>query len=235
MESINETKSHYGGKPQKKHVWIWVLGWILIFPIPLTVLILRNNTLTNKLRCGIISVAWLVYLVLALFNQNSGGNRIPENRSYYNENSSIIISETESETYETETTTTTMPETIISEVISEEQTDEVSEIPEISTQSADEIKQAIENGDYSLVTPEFKETMDAYEAFYDEYIAFMKKYTESGNLMDMMSDYMSMLSKLEEWNRKIDAIDENKLSEADDLYYLLVTLRIEQKMLGAIY
>ena len=230
MENINEIKSQYGGKTQKKHIWIWVLGWILIFPIPLTMLILRNNTLTNKLRCGIISAAWIIYLVLALFNQNSGRSRIPENRSYYNENSSVIISETESET-----TITTMPESIISEVISEEQTDDASEIPEISTQSADEIKQAIENGDYSLVTPEFKETMDAYEAFYDEYIAFMKKYTESGSLTDMMSDYMSMLSKLEEWNRKIDAIDENKLSVADDLYYLLVTLRIEQKMLGTIY
>ena len=98
-----------------------------------------------------------------------------------------------------------------------------------------DVKAAVENGDYSLVTPEFKETMDAYEAFYDEYIAFMKKYTSGeGDMMSMLGDYTNMLAKMEEWSAKIDAIDENTLSPADDAYYLLVTLRIEQKLLGAL-
>ena len=98
-----------------------------------------------------------------------------------------------------------------------------------------DVKAAVENGDYSLVTPEFKETMDAYEAFYDEYIAFMKKYTSGeGDMMSMLGDYTNMLARLDEWSAKIDAIDENTLSPADDAYYLLVTLRIEQKLLGAL-
>ena len=98
-----------------------------------------------------------------------------------------------------------------------------------------DVKAAVENGDYSLVTPEFKETMDAYEAFYDEYIAFMKKYTSGeGDMMSMLGDYTNMLAQMNEWSRKIDAIDENTLSLADDAYYLLVTLRIEKKLLGTV-
>lgn len=96
-------------------------------------------------------------------------------------------------------------------------------------------RKAVENGDYSLVTPEFKATMDAYEAFYDEYIAFMNKYNSGeGDITSMMNDYMSMLDKMTEWTNKINAIDEKSLSPADDAYYLLVTMRVEKKLLGAL-
>ena len=48
--------------------------------------------------------------------------------------------------------------------------------PVNSDVSYEEIKKAFENGDFSLVTPSFKEQMDNYEAFYDSYIEFMQKY-----------------------------------------------------------
>lgn len=98
-----------------------------------------------------------------------------------------------------------------------------------------DIKEAVENGDYSLVTPEFKETMDAYEAFYDEYIEFMDKYNSGeGDMVGMLNDYTEMLAKLDEWSKKIDAIDETTLTPADSAYFVLVTLRVEKKLLGAI-
>ena len=53
--------------------------------------------------------------------------------------------------------------------------------------------------------------------------------------MSMMNDYMTMMNRMEEWSDKIDAIDESTLTPADDAYYLLVTLRIEQKLLGTAY
>lgn len=94
-----------------------------------------------------------------------------------------------------------------------------------------DVKKAVESGDYSLVTPEFKQTMDAYEAFYDDYIAFMRKYTSGQiNFMEMLDDYSYMLKKMDEWSELIDSIDESELSPADDAYFLLVTLRIEQKL-----
>ena len=98
--------------------------------------------------------------------------------------------------------------------------------------SYDEIKKAFENGDYSLVTPSFKEQMDAYEAFYDSYIDFMKKYLSGQyDVMEMMGDYMAMMEKIDEWDDEIDNIDESRLSPADYAYYLLVTLRVEEKLL----
>ncbi len=98
-----------------------------------------------------------------------------------------------------------------------------------------EVKNAVDNGDYSLVTPEFKEIMDSYEAFVDEYVEFMNKYLSGeGNIMDMLDDYTDMLANMDEWTNKIDEIDETKLSSADEAYYLLVTLRIEEKLMKVI-
>ena len=69
------------------------------------------------------------------------------------------------------TVTETAP---VTEAESEEETIEETEAAEAETvldlSQLSNIKEAIENGDYSLVTPEFKASMDEYEAFYDEYL-----------------------------------------------------------------
>ena len=52
-------------KKNKKIVW-WVLGWIFIFPIPLTILIARNQKLKIGAKIGIIAAAWVVYLLMGL-------------------------------------------------------------------------------------------------------------------------------------------------------------------------
>ena len=102
--------------------------------------------------------------------------------------------------------------------------------------SLSDIKAAIENGDFSLVNPEFKQLMDEYESFYDDYIEFMEKYnSDSANIINMMEDYTQMTTKLASWSEKIDAIDADSLSPADNAYYLLVTMRIEKKLIGSIY
>lgn len=199
---------------KKKHILLWLLGWIFIFPVPITVLTLRSDKLSNKIRCLAISFAWILYMFFVLVNQNSNRNHAEQQFNNSNTDSSIIMTDSE-----------TLPENTVPEI------NTTSEIAEISTDSIDHIKQAIENGDYSLVTPEFKEMMDAYETFYDEYIAFMEKYKESENTTDMMNDYMDMLARLEEWTVKIDAVNEDELSEADNLYYILVTLRVQKKLL----
>lgn len=47
-------------------MWLWVLGWICIFPIPLTVLMLRKKEMNPIVKYGIIVAAWIVYLMIAL-------------------------------------------------------------------------------------------------------------------------------------------------------------------------
>lgn len=47
---------------KKRRTWLWVLGWIFIFPVPLTVLMVRNQKLGKVEKIAIITAAWLIYL-----------------------------------------------------------------------------------------------------------------------------------------------------------------------------
>jgi len=51
---------------QKSKTWLWVLGWIFIFPVPLTILMLRKKDMHPALKYGIIAVGWIVYLFIGL-------------------------------------------------------------------------------------------------------------------------------------------------------------------------
>ena len=63
-------------QPEKKRkTWLWVLGWIFIFPVPLTVLLIKNQKLSKGLRIGIIAAAWIVYFLIGL----SGGSTADSN------------------------------------------------------------------------------------------------------------------------------------------------------------
>ena len=86
------------------------------------------------------------------------------------------------------------------------------------------------------VTPEFKEMMDSYETFMNQYCDFMVKYVnatssgDSATLLAMTADYASLVQQELDWASKIDGIDESTLSPADDAYYLEVQGRILKKL-----
>lgn len=83
------------------------------------------------------------------------------------------------------------------------------------------------------IRPEFKEALDSYEAFIDEYIAFMERYANSDNAIGMLSDYLSYMEKYVETMEKLDALDEEELSTEETLYYIEVQARIVQKLADA--
>ena len=87
--------------PKKKHTLLWVLGWIFIFPVPLTILMLRNKKLDNKLRYGVIAAGWTVYLIFALVGRvgNSSSHEI------------LPVDDTASTAVTATTTVTTAPTT----------------------------------------------------------------------------------------------------------------------------
>ena len=60
--------------------WLWVVGWILIFPVPLTILMLRNDKLEAKVRYIIIGVAWAAYILLMLIADLTRDDRDYHNR-----------------------------------------------------------------------------------------------------------------------------------------------------------
>ena len=68
---INRQPTQQAAKPQKKRkTWLWVLGWICIFPLPLTILMVKNQKMKKGLKIGIIAAAWILYLIIGL----SGGS-----------------------------------------------------------------------------------------------------------------------------------------------------------------
>ena len=69
------TRMNPGQPPKKRKTWLWVLGWICIFPVPLTILMIRNQKLSKPVKIGIIAVAWIVYLLIGSSGRGSEDNK----------------------------------------------------------------------------------------------------------------------------------------------------------------
>lgn len=79
--------------------------------------------------------------------------------------------------------------------------------------------------------PEFKEAMDSYEEFYDEYCKIMKKYAKNPYDMELLADYTDMLTKSAEMSEKFAAWENSDLNSVELKYYLDVNNRITKKLL----
>lgn len=78
--------------------------------------------------------------------------------------------------------------------------------------------------------PEFKEAMDSYEAFYDEYCDFMKKYSETPSDFTLLLEYADMMTKAVEMDAKFEKWDDEEMNDAEMKYYLEVSTRVMQKL-----
>lgn len=58
---------------KKKSVWIWVLGWIFVFPLPLTILLRRKTGMSPIFKYIVIAIAWLAYIAI-LVTGNASNN-----------------------------------------------------------------------------------------------------------------------------------------------------------------
>ena len=81
------------------------------------------------------------------------------------------------------------------------------------------------------IRPEFKEAMDSYEDFFDEYVTFMNKYSKSEDTISMMSDYLNYMTKYSETMSQIEKLDESEMSDEEVVYYTKVMSRINQKIM----
>lgn len=52
----------YAQEPPKRKTWLWVLGWIFMFPVPISILVSRSKKLAVWLKAVIIIAAWVLYL-----------------------------------------------------------------------------------------------------------------------------------------------------------------------------
>ena len=156
------------------------------------------------------------------------------NRKYYldittnNEIKAVDIScqiVDESETTETESVQAT--ETEVTEIESTENSTTMSTDTESSAQTDATVSST------DIIRPEFKEAMDNYEAFFDEYCEFMKKYNESDDTTSLLADYASYMVKYTDTMQKMNNISEDELTDAEVAYYAEVSARISAKLIEA--
>lgn len=79
--------------------------------------------------------------------------------------------------------------------------------------------------------PEFKAAMDSYEAFYDEYCEFMKKYSENSSDLSLLAQYGDMMAQLSTMNEKFEEWNNEEMNSAELNYYLEVNNRVMQKLI----
>lgn len=106
---------------------------------------------------------------------------------------------------------------------------DVAAVPSADAEASDDSPK----GEDGAVSPELKDALDSYEAFMDEYIAFMERYKNSGDITSMLADYGNYMQQYADATAKMNAIDSNSLSAADYAYYIEVTSRVSQKLLSA--
>ncbi|MBQ9942117.1 MAG: hypothetical protein IJP03_03815 [Christensenellaceae bacterium] len=83
-----------------------------------------------------------------------------------------------------------------------------------------------ENG----ISPDFKAAMDSYEEFFDDYVAFMKKYNASKNPLSMLSEYSEFMDQYAQTMEALEAWEEENLTTEEAKYLLEVTTRINEKV-----
>ena len=202
------------GRRKKRHTFWWILGWLIIFPVPLTILMLRNRKLNAGLRIVIILAGWTAFAMIGL---RGGAERMTQ------PSASAPAQVTERSRPESVARPTDLPVTAVPAAPAEEPEEPAEEPAEATPEAAPD----------SGVTPEFKTAMDSYEAFFDEYVEFMESLSESPDDITLLMQYAGFMSRFASTMEALDAIDETALSPADDAYYIEVMARIDMKLLQA--
>ena len=101
-----------------------------------------------------------------------------------------------------------------------------------SCDAADEDAEA-EESDSGVISPEFKKTMDDYEAWFDHYCEVMKKYQENPSDLELLTEMSDLIAEETTMLEQLENMDESEMNNAELAYYIEVTARIEKKLLEA--
>lgn len=58
---IPQQNTYQNEEPKKRKTWLWVLGWMFMFPIPLSIIVGRSKKIPTWLKAVIIIAVWAVY------------------------------------------------------------------------------------------------------------------------------------------------------------------------------
>lgn len=114
-EAINNTKdigtsnpnAQFGRaeQPKKRKTWLWVLGWLFVFPVPLTMLVVRSKKLSKPIKITIIAVGIILYMLIAFIGNSSSDSNDVSSEGATNNIKEFSIYKDEFEVVEGESTT----------------------------------------------------------------------------------------------------------------------------------
>ncbi|MEB5925402.1 hypothetical protein MXE74_02310 [Enterococcus faecalis] len=55
----------------KKKIWLWILGWLFIFPLPLTILLVRKKDMQPTVKYGLIAFIWIFVFAIGFLGENN--------------------------------------------------------------------------------------------------------------------------------------------------------------------
>lgn len=113
----------------------------------------------------------------------------------------------------------------------QEVVEELDPKPEPEVEVEEEPKEEVV--DQNGIRPEFKKSMEAYEAFFDEYIEFLNAFKQDSTSLSMITKYAEFMAKYEKAMSEMDAINEDELTDAEDKLFLETQLRINNKLAEA--
>lgn len=73
-------------KVSKRKTWLWVIGWIFMFPIPLTILLLRKKDMKPAVKYGIIALAWVLFFAAGMIGSSNADTSQSDTPPSYIEN-----------------------------------------------------------------------------------------------------------------------------------------------------
>jgi len=231
-------------EPPKKRTWLWVLGWIFIFPLPLTMLLLRKKDIVPALRYAAIAAAWIIYLVIVF-----GGFGGCSDRDRRNAGGSAVIEDQSgsAETPGSGGSSSGQKEDQTAEDPSGEQdpsTDEPAEDPADGIVPDDGAAGQPDDGDPDVPGPsdeshvdtdgdgisdDLKAFLDSFEEFVDYYCDFMKTYNSTDTAQ--AEQYTELLMRYNDFMKKASAWDTFDMNEKEYDYYMATMARISGKLL----
>jgi RNA polymerase subunit RPABC4/transcription elongation factor Spt4 len=131
----------------------------------------------------------------------------------------------------------------------EETQEEVPEEEDESVEKPEEVVEAVETAEEPIpeepaleesapaeqlvdgMRPSFKEAVDTYEQFFNDYCDFMVRYNDSDDTLGMLSDYLNYIASYVDMMDALDELGDEDMNDAEALYYAAATLRIEQNLL----
>ncbi|MCQ2563444.1 MAG: hypothetical protein MJ128_02995 [Mogibacterium sp.] len=100
---------------------------------------------------------------------------------------------------------------------------------------SEETESTDSDDDSGVLSPEFKKTMDDYEAWFDHYCEVMKKYEENPSDLELLSEMTDLLTEETAMLDEMENMDQSEMNEAELAYYIEVIARIEKKLLEVAY